>query len=440
MYKPLHYFTILIILFSLCSCKDDKIPELFQPSYAHEGYIYGLGQANLLHTELGRQFVAAADAALSDPVEVKTPYQEYFYLHPEIPKAFGYRFSARRGEKVNIQIDANGQDSALLFIDLYRFAEEQYPNQLEHIASADKASLTLGFEPRSDGRYLLRVQGELLHGGQYAISIINKASFDFPVVGKDRRAIGSFFGDPRDGGRRRHHGIDIFAPRHTPIISPSDGIVRFAGQKGLGGRVVWLRDQSKSRTIYFAHLQSIFVETGDLIEKGDTVGTVGNTGNARTTPPHLHFGIYQRGPIDPLYFVANQKPKLNKIRANVDLVGNFGRLNRPQQITSSSGDTTFVLPRHQIVNIEAAFDNQYRILFSDSQYGNINARYIEPADAPINSLDAFVGHFLYQPAENSIILDSVDTPTAYEVLGVDQNYRLVQNSNNQIGWVSALSD
>lgn len=440
MYKPdFYYFLSLLVFCSLWSCKQEDIPEIFKPSSAHESYVHGIRQANLLNTELGRQFVAAAKAALSDPIEVETPYQEYFYLHPEIPKAFGYEFFARRGEKVNIQINPNPQDSTLLFIDLYRIEEEEDHTQIEHIASADAASLTLGFEPLSDARYILRIQGELLHGGQYALSIINKASFDFPVTGKDRRAIGSFFGDPRDGGRRKHHGIDIFAARHTPIISPSDGRVRFAGEKGLGGRVVWLRDHKASRTLYFAHLESIYVETGDEIQKGDTLGTVGNTGNARTTPPHLHFGIYQRGPIDPLYFVANQNPKLKELKANIEMVGKFGRLNRSQALNIISDDTTFVLPKHQIVKIEAAFENQYRVRFSDNHYGHIDARKIEPVHLPINNLEEYVGHFLYQPGKNSIILDTVETPTAYQVLGIDQDYRLVQNKN-QMGWINAMDD
>ncbi len=437
MYKPkIFYFLSILVFGSLWTCKQEDVPKIFQPSSAHESYIHGLGQANLLHTQLGRQFVAAAEAALTDPIEVETPYQEFFYLHPEIPKAFGYKFFARRGEKVNIQINPNPQDSTILFIDLYRIEEEQSDPLMEHIASADKESLTLGFEPGSDARYLLRIQGELLHGGQYSVSIINKASFDFPVTGKDRRAIGSFFGDPRDGGRREHHGIDIFASRHTPIISPSAGSVRFAGEKGLGGRVVWLRDHEYNRTIYFAHLESILVQTGDKIEKGDTIGTVGNTGNARTTPPHLHFGIYQRGPIDPLYFVANQNPKLKKLKADVEKVGKLGRLNHSQALDIISGDTTFLLPKYQIVKIEAAFENQYRVRFSDNHYGNIDAHKVEPIHKPINNLEEYVGHFLYQPGKNSIILDTVETPTAYQVLGIDQDYRLVQNSNKQIGWIT----
>jgi len=76
------------------------------------------------------------------------------------------------------------------------------------------------------------------------------------------------------------------------------------GEKGLGGKQVWLRDRKRNQSLYYAHLDSIANIPGS-VKRGDTLGFVGNTGNARTTPPHLHFGIYKsyRGAINPLYFV-----------------------------------------------------------------------------------------------------------------------------------------
>jgi peptidoglycan LD-endopeptidase LytH len=114
------------------------------------------------------------------------------------------------------------------------------------------------------------------------------------------------FGDPRDGGRRRHEGVDIFAKRGTPVLSASSGVVTRVGEGGLGGRVVWVWDPARSLLLYYAHLQEQLVSTGTRVRAGEPIGTVGNTGNARTTPPHLHFGIYRRGAgaIDPEAFIA----------------------------------------------------------------------------------------------------------------------------------------
>jgi murein DD-endopeptidase MepM/ murein hydrolase activator NlpD len=118
-------------------------------------------------------------------------------------------------------------------------------------------------------------------------------------------AIQSLFGVERDGGRRAHHGIDIFAPRGTPVIAATDGVVRSTSPNELGGNVVRLSDPRRAQTLYYAHLDRHVVAEGQQVRVGDTLGFVGNTGNARSTPPHLHFGIYVRGrgPINPLRYV-----------------------------------------------------------------------------------------------------------------------------------------
>lgn len=116
--------------------------------------------------------------------------------------------------------------------------------------------------------------------------------------------IGSFWGDGRDGGKRSHEGIDIFAPKHSPAIAASDGYVTGVREGGIGGKTVWLRPEGKNYTLYYAHLDKQLVREGQFVKKGETVGLVGNTGNAKYTPSHLHFGVYTySGAIDPLPFV-----------------------------------------------------------------------------------------------------------------------------------------
>jgi len=77
----------------------------------------------------------------------------------------------------------------------------------------------------------------------------------------------------------------------------------------LGGKYVWLSGGMfglGSARYYYAHLDDFAVESGDKVKKGEVIGYVGNTGNARTTPPHLHFGIYAGGPVDPEPFLKPQ--------------------------------------------------------------------------------------------------------------------------------------
>lgn len=97
---------------------------------------------------------------------------------------------------------------------------------------------------------------------------------------------------PRPGGRQ-HMGVDIFAPRGTPIYAVEDGTVR-ASSNRLGGLVVYLTANDGDR-YYYAHLDEVVVSSGDRVRAGDVIGANGDTGNARGTPPHLHWEVRPGG-------------------------------------------------------------------------------------------------------------------------------------------------
>ncbi|CAH1001474.1 hypothetical protein LEM8419_02377 [Neolewinella maritima] len=143
----------------------------------------------------------------------------------------------------------------------------------------------------------------------YRIRLRTDPSLLFPVAGADEGDIRSFWGASRAGGRRRHEGNDIFAARGTPLLAVTDGRVSRVRNGGLGGKTVWLRDGQRGLSYYYAHLDSQLVAAGTYVQRGDTVGLVGNTGNARTTPPHLHFGIYANGARDPYPYLQRQDPE-----------------------------------------------------------------------------------------------------------------------------------
>ncbi len=116
-----------------------------------------------------------------------------------------------------------------------------------------------------------------------------------PVVGaRDGRDFTNDWGYPRPGGRS-HEGTDIFADRGTPVLSVGSGTVKEVRytDTGLGGLYVsiWV---AEGEHWYYAHLDSIVpgMAPGVPVSDGQQIGTVGNTGNARTTPPHLHIGHY----------------------------------------------------------------------------------------------------------------------------------------------------
>lgn len=118
------------------------------------------------------------------------------------------------------------------------------------------------------------------------------ASLELPIGTLSRARLVDSWGQERDGGLRSHEGIDLFAPRHTPVRSATEGIVERKSVGGLGGRVVWIVGPGGYRH-YYAHLESWAEQAeGDWVEAGEVIGFVGSSGNAAGGPPHLHYGIY----------------------------------------------------------------------------------------------------------------------------------------------------
>lgn len=123
-------------------------------------------------------------------------------------------------------------------------------------------------------------------------------SLPVPVEGVAVRQLRDTWNASRSNGRV-HEGIDIFAARGTPVLSTTEGIVTSVGTNNLGGKVVWVLGPGGQRH-YYAHLDDYAeIAAGDRVLPGSVLGTVGNTGNARGTPPHLHYGIYKNGALNP---------------------------------------------------------------------------------------------------------------------------------------------
>lgn len=114
--------------------------------------------------------------------------------------------------------------------------------------------------------------------------------FEFPVQGKTWYT--DTFGADREGGTRKHEGADVFGAEGTPLISVSSGQIEKLGWNRLGGERVGIRGED-GNYYYYAHLHSIDqgLTVGQKISKGERIGTMGHTGDALTTPDHLHFGI-----------------------------------------------------------------------------------------------------------------------------------------------------
>ena len=97
-----------------------------------------------------------------------------------------------------------------------------------------------------------------------------------------------------------HKGIDIFGSRGTAVVTASSGVVVYRGQVKLGGKVVVILGP-KWRLHYYAHMDSVSVRFGETVHAGDTIGTVGSSGNAAGKPPHLHYVIQSLVPYPTRY-------------------------------------------------------------------------------------------------------------------------------------------
>ena len=113
-----------------------------------------------------------------------------------------------------------------------------------------------------------------------------------PVDGVDRESLNDSFLAPR-APRRIHHAIDIHAPNGTPCLAAIDGVVAKLSQHHRGGTGVYIVDKSRRFSFYYAHLSAYApgLTEGTRVRKGDVIGYVGTTGNARGRSPHLHFSV-----------------------------------------------------------------------------------------------------------------------------------------------------
>jgi murein DD-endopeptidase MepM/ murein hydrolase activator NlpD len=140
-----------------------------------------------------------------------------------------------------------------------------------------------------------------LHGGPYTFPVSGTPDFG--------DTYGAFRSDVPGGW---HHGDDIFAPLGTPVVAVADGTLNRVGWEKLGGWRLWVRDRNGDE-FYYAHLSgySMAALRSGRVHRGEVIGFVGNTGDAFTTLPHLHFEIHPRsllhlqydGAVDPTTYL-----------------------------------------------------------------------------------------------------------------------------------------
>ncbi|MHB1194773.1 MAG: peptidoglycan DD-metalloendopeptidase family protein [Longimicrobiales bacterium] len=379
-------------LASACE-RVEQVQDHFRDRTPHEAYLASLADAGLTGTALVRDWIAVSLRAVESAPVVPLPFQEEGFIAPDEAVAMAYRLRIGRGQRLSGEVTLGTDANARVFVDLFRVPDEP-ADPLRPVLSVDTVPGEFRYEPWREGEYILRVQPELLRGGRYRVVLRLEAQLAFPVDGHGEDAIHSGFGSDRDGGRRAHHGVDIFAPRGTPVLAAAAGVVSRVQFTNLGGKVVWLRDPARNANLYFAHLDSQAVRTGEEISVGDTLGFVGNTGNARTTPAHLHFGMYRRGegPVDPAPFLRRPRGTLAELSADLTRLGTWVRMAegdlRLRAAPDLGADVTRELERHTPLRVFGGSGEWYRVRLPDGASGYVAARLTDPTERPTETRTA----------------------------------------------------
>lgn len=425
---------LILIILSLSACTTSQ-KGLFAKKAPHEAYASRLTDAGLANSAMAKLWFTAAQRAMNAPLTISLPYKETGYFSADRPEAAGYLFNIRHGEILNIAVELKPSSGFKIFADLWKPATGSAAPSL--IVSADTTSIYIQHESQEDGKLLLRLQPELLQSGQYTVTITTAPLLAFPVPGKANPRIGSFWGDSRDNGSRNHQGIDIFGKFRTPVVAAANGVITSTRENGLGGKVVFLRPAGKRYTLYYAHLDSQIVREGETVTLGDTVGLMGNTGNAKNTPTHLHFGIYTNsGAVDPLPFVNTVRPEPAAITASTELLQQTGRNTRPTSLYASPTKESMVLqklPDNNFMLITAATGSWYKILIPEHLEGFVESKFVstqslrkQETKLPINLMDA--------PDTAAAVKTIIPTGTKLDILSNYKSFQFV-SFNNQKGWI-----
>ena len=435
MRKLQYIFILMLTSITFISCKTGSV-NLFKAASPHEQYKKKLETAGLDKTAMGLAWISAAESSIQKALNINLPYKETGYFDAGKIPAAAYQFSATKGQKITISLNKKPVQSAL-YLDLWHLTDINNPKR---IASADTLNNPIQYDIDETGNYLIRLQPELLQNVAYTLEITTGPSLAFPTQSKSK-SIGSFWGDGRDNNARKHEGVDIFGPRRSPVIASAAGTITRVNENNLGGKVVWLRPKGKDYTLYYAHLDEQVAREGQEVKIGDTIGLMGNTGNARTTATHLHFGIYTfGGAVNPLPYID----PVTKTPANINAaLGNLNKILRTSSKVNLYGSPenkasiVTVLSPETIINVHSATGNYYKVALPDGKIGFINSKALRQTIKPLRKLTIKIAqeNVYDQPDSLAAIKINLKAGQTVSVLGNFNNYQLISDENAQVGWI-----
>lgn len=388
---------------------------------------------------MGGGWITKANNLLQNASGIKVPYKETGYFAADKIDGASFRFRLERGQLLTAKLTKQSVNSFSIYVDIW---EQKENGEFKMLAFADSLGANLQLEAKRSGDYLLRLQPELLASGSYTLELAIGPSLGYPLKAVNRKQIQSFFGVGRDNNTRRHEGVDIFSVFRTPVVAVAEGTVTGVNENNLGGKVVWFRPKGKDYTLYYAHLDEQIASVGQDVVLGDTLGLMGNTGNAKTTPPHLHFGVYtNNGAVDPLPFIDPLIPAtptinsdITKLNATMRTVNRQVEFSENQQLSGAE-----MLKQHTIVRVLAASSNYYKIKLPNGKSGYVSSKSVAEAK-PLNTRKISTGNqtlFDY-PNLDAGVKANLAIGQTVNVIGNFEDFQLVSTSENMVGWIKGI--
>lgn len=432
MHKFVLFLLSTVLIFT--GCKGIKSIAVFRETSPYEKYVQSIEKAGLHTTPMAQEWLTAGEKALTDSVIVALPFSEAGFFQAGEPRALSWQFTVRAGQMLTVEGAVKSVENAKMFLDLFIWEDSTW----QATTYAD-STLSIRQEFDETRQCLLRLQPELLVNAYYSISIAHTPVLINPVTGASNKSIQSFYGDPRDGGKRKHEGVDIFAPKGTPVVAPADGYVTRTGNTNLGGKVVWMADRKRGHNYYFAHLDTQLVKAGMTVRQGDTLGLVGNTGNARYTPPHLHFGIYQRGSRDPIDYIRTMERLVNRLPLDTTFQSLAYRVeSKKLNVRIGPGEKHKSVPqlsKHDYIRIIGKSGDWYRVWIPGDRQGFVHHKYIVPASKGRHIELSAPATLLSKAHEDAIPVLFFTNNTTIELLARHGKFGYIRTAEGQLGWV-----
>ncbi len=201
-----------------------------------------------------------------------------------------------------------------------------------------------------------------------------------------------------------------------------------------------MRPDNSWLNLYYAHLDSQIVQEGQQVKTGDVLGLTGNTGNARFTASHLHFGIYtNNGPIDPLYFVkpSNKEPaKLSVSLNNLNIWMRSGKKARLYADQSPGTTNFFPLQENTLLIPEAGAGSYYRVVLPDGKKGFVPGTMISSIVKPLKRLTIKKLQPLYSTPDTAGLQKKLLLAgEKINVLAAFNDFYFVSEKDNIDGWI-----